>query len=93
MHKNMTGNDHVHNQHHAHRHDTIDHFHNRHRPMTSIVPSPIHDFERQNQITINAHSSVLAGPSRPPLIHSSTKTSNASTINTAPPKDHSLEFK
>ena len=77
----MTGNHHYDNQHHAHRHNTIDHFHNQHRPTTSTVPSFIHDYERQNQITINANSIVHAGPSRPPLIHPSTNTSSVTAIN------------
>ena len=81
----MTRNHHQDNRHHTHRHNTID---NRHRPTTSKVPSRLHDYDQQNPISINANSSVHAGPSRPPLIHPSTKTSNISTINTEPPKDH-----
>ena len=93
MHKRMVGNHHLDHQHHAHQYNTIDHFHNRHRLTTSIVPSCIYDFERQKKITINAHSSVLAGTSHPPLIHPSTRTSNTSPINTEPPKDLSPQFK
>ena len=93
MQKSMIGNHHFDNRHHAHRHNAINHFHNRHRPMTSIVPSCIHDLERRNQFTINTHSSVPAGTSHPPLIHLSMRTSKASPINTEPPKDHSPQFK
>ena len=89
----MTGNHHYDNRHYAHRHNTIDRSHDRHRPTNSKVPSRIHVYERQNKITINANSSVHAGPSRPPLIQPSTKTSNASTINTEPPKYHLPHFK
>ena len=92
MQKTMTGNYHFENRHHDHRHNVIDHFHNRHRPTTLIVPSRIHDLERQKQFTINVHLSVIARTSHPPLIHSSTKTSIASPINTRPPKDHSPQF-
>ena len=88
----MTGNNHFHHQHHAYQDDTIKNFHNRHRLTTSIVPSRIHDLKYWKQFTINAHSSVLAGTSCSPLIHSSTKTSKASPINTGPLKDHSLQF-
>ena len=89
----MAGNHHYDNQHHAHRHNTVDRSHDRHRPMTSKVPSHLHDYERQNQITINANSSVHVGPSCLPLIHPSTKMSNASTINIELPKDHLQHFK
>ena len=89
----MTENHHFNNQHHAHRHNTIDRSHNRHRPTNSEIPSCLHDYGQQNQITINANSSVHAGPSRPPLIHPSTETSNASTINIEPLKDHLSHLK
>ena len=98
----MTGNHHLDNRHHGHRHNTIDHFHrptttinhshNRHRLTTSIVPSRIHDIECRKQFTINAHSSILVGTSRLPLIHPLTHTSTASLINTGLPKDHSPQF-
>ena len=89
----MTGNHHFDKRHHAHRHNPIDHFHNRHQPTTSRVPSRIHDLKHRNQSEINSHLSVPAGTSRLPLIHFSTKTSNASPINTEPLKDQSLQFR
>ena len=89
----MIGNDHYDNRYHAHQHNTFDRSHNQHRPTTSKIPSYLHDYGRQNQITINANSSVHAGPSCLPLIHPSKKMSNASTINTESPKDHLQHFK
>ena len=61
--------------------------------MTSKVTSCLHDYERQNQITINANSSAHAEPSHLPLIHPSTETLNASTIYTGLQKDHLQYFK
>ena len=88
----MTGYQHFDSRHHAHRHTTIDRSHDRHQPTTPNVTSRLHDYERQNQITINANSSDRAGPSLPPLIHPSTEMSNASPINTGSVKDHLQYF-
>ena len=61
--------------------------------MIQKFTSRLHDYERQNQITINANSSDRTGPSLPPLIHPSTKTSNASLRNNGPKEDHLQCFK
>ena len=88
----MTGNHRLDSQHYTHRHTTIDRSHDQHRPTTLQVTSHFHDYECQNQITINANSRDRAGPSRPPLIHPSTKMSNASPINTKLEEDHLQYF-
>ena len=88
----MTGNQRFDNRHYTHRHTTIDHSHDRHRPTTLKVTSRIHDYEHQNQITINENSSDRTGPSLLPLIHPSIEMLNAPPINTGPEKDHLQYF-
>ena len=88
----MTGNQRFDSRHHTHRHTTIDRSHDRHRPMTQKVTSRLHDYKRQNKITINTNSSDRTGPSLSPLIHPSTEMSNSPTINIEPEKDHLQYF-
>ena len=86
---------HFDNQHPPHRHTTIDHPDDRHQLMNPKIKSSLHNYgqkDHQNQNEFNTNSIHRTGPSLPPLIPPSTKSSSAPPINTTPKKNSLPNF-